>query len=65
VPSQMDQRPSRSTFFWFLGSKLKGKAVADLLHIEAARLRKSIELDTVILAWRWLMEGLERMYVEG
>jgi hypothetical protein len=33
-----------------LGSKLKGKAVADLLHIEAARLRKSIELDTVILA---------------
>lgn len=42
MPSQIDQRPSRSTFFWFLGSKLKGKAVADLLHIAAARLMKSI-----------------------
>jgi hypothetical protein len=43
VPSQMDHRPSRSTFLEFLGSKLKGNAVADLFQIEAARLRKSID----------------------
>jgi hypothetical protein len=48
-----------------LGSKLKGKAVADLFHIEAARLRKSIELEAVILALEVDGRVGERMYVES
>ena len=42
MPSEMDQRPSRSTFFWFLGSNVKGNAVEVLLNIDDAKLRKSI-----------------------
>jgi hypothetical protein len=43
VPSQICQSVSRSRVFWFLGSKMNGKAVDVLLHIAAARLIKSID----------------------
>jgi hypothetical protein len=44
----MFHRQSRSTFFWALGSKVKGKAEETLLNIDVARFRKSISVDSMI-----------------
>lgn len=66
MPSQIAQRASRSTFFWFFGSKVYGKAALDLLQIWAARLMKSMDQRQIVNKTSLLsIEQEGRMMMDG